>query len=141
MPLGQVVEILKGDIAHWAIVVSETEPDATARVLAANPYNEAPAPGNQFYMVNLEAKYLGPGSTTFFENYSLKTVGQSGVVYTTWEHSCGIASYEFPTFTELFTGGAISGWACWQIPSADADSLQLLVDEDFGNTRVWFDLK
>ncbi len=135
------MEILKGDIPHWAIVVSATKPDATAEVLETNPFNDPPAPGNQFYMVNMEARYLGPDSTTFLANYSLKAVGQSGVVYTTYEHPCGVISDEFPTFTELFAGGAISGWECWQISSADADSLQLLVDEDFGDTRVWFDLK
>ena len=141
VPMGQVVEILEGDVPYWAVVVSNTNPDATEKVLAENMFNEPPSPGNQFYMVELEAKYLGPDSTNFFASYSLKAVGQSGVVYTPYEHSCGVTPDEFPAFNELFTGGAIKGWECWHISSADVDSLQLLVDEDFGNTRVWFNLR
>ena len=141
VPIGQVVELLKADSPYWAFVVSDVRPNADKEVLATNQFNDPPEPGNQFYMVELEAKYLGPDSTHFGWNFSLKTVGQSGVVYTTHSNSCGVTPDELPVFTELFTGGAIRGWECWQISSADVDSLQLLVDEDFGDTRVWFDLK
>ena len=141
VPLGQVVEIIKGDAPHWAIVVSSTNPDATEEILAENMFNEPPSPGHQFYMVEMEARYIGPDSTTFTSNYTLKTLGQSGIVYTTHEHSCGVIPDEFPVYTELFSGGAIRGWECWQVPFADVESLQLLVDEFFGDTRVWFNLK
>ena len=141
VPLGQVVKILKGDVPYWAIVVSSTNPDATEEILAENMFNEPPSPGNQFYMVQLEAKYLGPDSATFTSNYTLKTLGQSGIVYETYEHSCGVTPDEFPVYTELFSGGAIKGWECWQVPSADVESLQLLVDEFLGDTRLWFNLK
>ena len=141
VPLGQVVELLEADTPYWAIAVSGVEPDATQRVLATNQFNDPPQPGHQFFMVEIEAKYLGPDSATLFTNFSLKTLGQSGVVYTTFENYCGVIPDELPTFTELFTGGALRGWQCWQISSADTDSLLLLVDEDFGETRVWFNLK
>ncbi len=145
VPFGQVVEILEGDRPYWAIVVSRTDVDATGRVLATNPFNAPPKPGNQFFMAEIEAKYLGPDSAMFFTNFSLKTVGQSAVVYTTYENNCGVIPDQFPSFTELFTGGAVRGWECWQIPSTDADSLLLLLDETFGfgfgDTKVWFNLK
>ena len=141
MPFGQVVEILEADVPNWAIAVTDTEPNANEIVLAENPFNEAPAPGNQFYMVLLEAKYLGSDSTTFTNSFTVKTLGQSGIAYTTFEHSCGVIPDEFPTYTEMFTGGAIKGWLCWQVSSADVDSLQIFIDEWFGDNRVWFDIR
>ena len=141
MPLGVVVELLEADVAYWAVVVSDTKPNANEAVRAANQFNDPPEPGNQFYMVYMEAKYLGPESASFFSDFSLKTVGQSAVVFTTFGNSCGVIDDELPVFTELFTGGAIKGWECWQIPTSDADSLQLLLDENFGDTRVWFALR
>lgn len=143
VPLGQVVEVLKGGEPHWAIIVSDTEPNANQQVMAANQFNDPPEPGNQFFMAYIEAKYLGPDSTSFSSSFQPKTVGQSAVVFTTYENSCGVITDELPGFSELFTGGAIKGWECWQIPSADADTLALLLDDAFGRggTRVWFDLK
>ena len=141
VPLGVVVEILEADVPYWGFVVSDTKPNANEAVRAANQFNDQPEPGNQFYMAYLEAKYLGPESTRFSRNFSLKTVGQSAVVFTPFGNSCGVIDDELPGSTELFTGGAIKGWECWQIPTADADSLQLLLDEGFGDTRVWFALR
>ena len=65
---------------------------------AANQFNDPPEPGNQFYMVNLEAKYLGLDSTSFFGKFSLKTVGQSAVVFTSFENSCGVIDDELSVF-------------------------------------------
>ena len=141
VPLGVVVEILEAEAPYWAFVVSDTKPNANETVRASNQFNDPPEPGNQFYMVYLEAKYLGPESTSFSNNFSLKTVGQSAVVFTPSGNSCGVIDDDLPGYTELFTGGSIKGWECWQIPTADADSLQLLLDEHFGDTRVWFALR
>ncbi len=143
VPLGQVVEILRGEEPHWAITVSDTEPNATQRVLATNQFNDPPEPGNQFFMAYVEAKYLGPESADFLFSFELKAVGQSAVVFTTYLNSCGAIDDGLPILTELFTGGAVKGWTCWQIPSADADTLLLLLDDwlGLGGTRVWFDLR
>ena len=80
-------------------------------------------------MARIEAEYLGPDSAEFFGSFTLKTVGQSGVVYTTFGNSCGVTPDEVPVLTELFTGGAVKGWECWEVSSADADSLHLLLDD------------
>lgn len=139
VPFGQVVEILEGDIPSWAIVVSDANPDATEQLFEAYQSNDPPEPGNQFYMLKIEIKYLGSDSAKFSDRYFLQAVGQSGVVYRPYCDS------SYPDWielnTELFTGGAIEGWQCWAIPIADVDSLQLLVDRYFSDTRIWMDLK
>ena len=140
IPLGQVVDTLRWQMPYWAIVVSATNPNANQEVLAAEGWKESPQPGNQFFMVELEATYLGPESTFFYRDFTLKTVGQSAVVYDYGLH-CGLIPDLFPISTELFTGGVIRGRVCWEVPSADVDSLQLIVDQDFGHTRLWFNLR
>ena len=155
VPLGTVVEILEGGASYWAFVVSDTQPNANEAVRAIHrsmgtSISYPPEPGNQYYMVFLEAKYLGPESTTFGGNYTLSVVGQSAVVFTESRNGCGRITYYssttsdlllLPVPVELFTGGAIKGWYCWEIPTADADSLQLLLNERSGDTRIWFALR
>ena len=149
VPFGQAVEILYGQIPYWAIVVSATNPNANKEVLAAYRGNDPPKPGNQFFMVELETKYLGPESATFNDNFSLGTMGQSAVVYGVPYDSPGGTCTgvvdgipdAFRNRTELFTGGAVKGWWCWEVSVADVDSLQLLVKKRFEDrTRIWFNL-
>ena len=141
VPFGQVVEILEGGAPHWALVVSDADSNATERVLSSNRFNDPPQPGNQFYMVKIEAQYLGPDSSYFLSSFGVKVVGQSAVVYTSYDNRCGKIPDELPASTELFTGGSIKGWECWEVPSADEGSLMLFIDEIFGDNRVWFSLK
>lgn len=116
--------------------------DATSAVLAENQFNDPPEAGRQFFIVTLQARYLGQGSSEFYGAHRLRTVGESGVVHTTFENSCGVIPGELPD-PEVFTGGAISGSECWEILSTDADSLQMFVDHPFfgDEERVWFALR
>ncbi len=144
VPLGVTVET-KGEETpedHFEIVVIDVVPDATSMVLAENQFNDPPEAGNQFSMVTLRAKYLGPDSTTFNGSFRLRALGSRGVVYTSFENSCGTIPNELPE-PELFTNGEVEGAVCWQIASSDADSLMMFLDEhllSFAGERVWFSL-
>ena len=142
VPLGVAAEVKFDELDHWEITVLDVQPNATEAVLAENPYNDPPGDGNQFYMVTLRAKYLGPDSTHFQGSFRLRTVGVGGVVYTTFENSCGVIPNWIPD-PELFTNGEIEGTECWNIASSDADSLVLIVEPDFfsDRDRAWFALK
>ena len=142
VPFGTTVEV-KGEETtdHWEITVLGTTPDATAIVLSKNPYNDPPEEGNQFYIVRVQAKYLGPDSTEFWGSYRLRALGAGGVVYTTFEHSCGVIPDELPD-PELFAGGTVEGNVCWQISSGDADSLMVFLEPEgySDRNRTWFSL-
>ena len=77
VPLGVTIETKGEEIAedHFEITVIDVVPDATSMVLAENQFNDPPESGNQFFMVTLRAKYLGPGSTTFDGSFRLRAVG------------------------------------------------------------------
>ena len=121
----------------------ETTPDATALVLEENQFNGPPEEGNQFFIAKVRAKYLGPDSTRFDGSFRLKALGDGGVVYSTFGNSCGVIPDRLPD-PELFTNGTIEGNVCWEIASADVDSLLMILEREFLSTegnRVWFSLQ
>ena len=142
VPLGVTVEVKSEDpIDHWEVTVIRTMPEATESVLKENSFNDPPDSGNQFYIVTVRAKYLGPDSTHFSGSLRLRAVGNGGVVYTTFSDRCGVIPNELPN-PELFTNGQIEGSECWQIASGDADSLMILLEPASvsDSSRVWFSL-
>ena len=78
-------------------------------------------------MLRVTATYLGSGSAGFQGSYRLRAVGAASVSYSQFEHSCGVIPDELSE-TEVFTGGTITGNACWAIRSSDATSLVLYDD-------------
>ena len=142
VPLGTVVEIKNDEPDdHWEVAVTGVVPDATQAVLEENQFNDPPEEGNQFYMVTVRAKYLGPDSTEFGGRFRLRVLGDSGVVYTTYENTCGVIPDSLPD-PELFTNGTVEGSVCWQIASDDAQSLVMFLEPGFlsDGERVWFSL-
>ena len=115
-------------------------------VLAENrSINDPPEEGHQFYMVKVRVKYLGPGSTTFSSGSRLSAVGDGAIVYTTSsDDRCGyVIPDNFKSSRELFTGGQTEGNECWQIASADADSLVMILNPprfSRDEERTWFSL-
>ena len=144
VPLGTTVEIKNEDpMDHWEVTVVSATPNATKIVLDENPYNDPPEDEKQFFIVTVKAKYLGPDSTQFDGSFRLRALGDSGVVYTTFEDSCGVIPNELPD-PELFTNGTVEGAECWQIATGDADSLVMLLEPalfSFDDARAWFSLK
>ena len=143
VPLGTAVEVEHSGTDHWQVTVLETIADATQIVLDENQFNDSPEVGNQFFIVNVRAKYLGQDSTRFSGISRLKALGDGGVVYTTFGNWCGVIPDELPN-PELFTNGTIEGNECWQIASSDVDSLLMILEPDFlsdEGTRVWFSLQ
>ena len=143
VPLGTAFEVANSETDHWEVTVLETTPNATDLVLAEDSFfSDPPEEGNQFFIANVRAKYLGTDSTKFGGRYRLEALGDGGVVYTIPANSCGIIPNSLPN-PELFTNGTIEGNVCWQIASADVDSLLMLLDEASYSSdpnRYWFSL-
>ena len=142
VPFGVSAEVKFDELDHWEITVLGAQPDATALVLEENPYNDPPGDGNQFFIVHIRAKYLGPDSNEFGGSFRLRALGDGGIVYTTFENSCGVIPDELPD-PELFTNGTLDGNECWQIASSDTDSLVMILEPDFLSDaeRAWFSLR
>src|SRR4051812_24025590 len=65
----------------WKLRVNKSVPNATQLVLNANTFNDKPARGRQFFMINLTLTYVGRGSSSSFEGLSVKALGRSNVAY------------------------------------------------------------
>ena len=143
VPLGTALKVRNSETDHWEVTVLETTTDATELVLDENQFNDPPEEGNQFFIAKVRAKYLGTDSNRFNGSLRLGTLGDGGVVYTTFGNSCGVIPDELPN-SELFTNGTIEGNECWEIASTDAESLLMVFGKAFltsdGN-RVWFSLQ
>ena len=137
VPLGQAGSVPTG----WTITVTAATPDATAQVLAANQFNQPPAPGNQFFMISVSATNTGTGSSTLQSGYAMRAVGASLTTYTTYDNACGVLPAPDVQLEDPLTasGGTISGnAACWAVQSADASSLEMFYQASPTAPKIWF---
>ena len=125
-PTGTAVALDDG----WELEVAGVDRDATQRVLDRNQFNDPPADGHQFLIAEIEATYVGDEeSSRFGGGFRLGAVGTAGAIgYRTFTDSCGVIPDALDD-PETYRGGTITGNVCWQIRSADADSL-LIYDTD-----------
>lgn len=125
----------------WQLEVLGSVPDATGAVLAENQFNSPPPPGEVFSIARVRATRTAAGSDSFGGSYRLRVVGSAAVVYTTFEHSCGVIPDELPS-AQVFTGGAVEGNVCWSVPAGEVSSL-VLVDSPvaFGDRQSFFALR
>ncbi|MCY4086251.1 MAG: calcium-binding protein [Actinomycetia bacterium] len=137
IPVGQAATLHDS----WVVTVNSVTPNATGLVLAENQFNDPPEAGRQFFIVNISATYTGQGSD-WFNSSRLEAVGPSAVAYSTLGDSCGVIPGDFPDFTNVFTGGTVTGNICWSVRSSDAGSLVMFDDDVFldDSQRVWFKL-
>ena len=129
-------------VGSWDVTVMSVTADGTDAVLAANPFNEPPGEGEQFFLAVLEATYIGDESSTFWVDMTLKALGASNVAYEAFEASCGVIPDDINEAGETFPGGTVTGNVCWKIGSAEAVSLVMIAEESFSldETRVFFSL-
>ena len=129
-------------VGDWEVTVLSLVPDAAEVVLAENPFNDPPAEGRQFFMVELAATYRGDESESVLWGLSMSVVGESLVAYGGFEDSCGVIPGDIDNSAEVFPGGTVIGNVCWQVGDGDADSLVLIVEEalSFDADRVFMAL-
>lgn len=132
----------EGQVGDWEITVMSTIPNATDVVMAENSFNDPPAAGNQFYIVEIAATFTGVEPTSLLFELDFQAVGQSAVSYRTFENGCGVIPNDIPS-SEVFPGGMIIANVCFQVQSGDVDSLVLYIEDFFSfdsDSRVYFAL-
>lgn len=118
-----------GTITDWSVRVISTTPDATDIILAEAGFNTPPRDGRQYFMAELEATYTGADTSNFFLDSSLMAVGDSSVSYDVYTADCGFVPDSIGFADDVTTGESVTGNVCWEIRSADANSLVMLVGE------------
>ncbi len=132
-----------GRVGDFEITVTEIVPFADEFILTENEFNEQPAAGNQFFMANLTITNVGTEVTLPWLDLSFQAVGDSSTGYNEFDNTCGVIPDSSLNSGDVFPGGTVSFNVCWQIKSADADSLVMYVDPLISfdeSDRSWFSL-
>lgn len=101
--------------------------EAWAEVKAENQFNDPPADGMEFWIVPLEATYLGTETGLAWLDIAVKFVGSDNRTY---DDRCGVIPGDITEVGELYEGGVAEGNICLEVP-AGADGLWT-VATDFG---------
>lgn len=125
----------------WTLKIESITPNANAAVAAENRFNDPPKPGYQFFIATVTVANVS-SSETRFRDADLRSVGPANVPYTTFTNSCGVIPNSFLfSGSEAFPGGSITRNVCWEVPSSDADQLQLFWEPLISGSRIFFALR
>jgi hypothetical protein len=140
VPLGQEATLSDG----WRLQVVSVTPNANSAVQGQGPLNRPPAGGSQNFMVQVRVTRTVPTAAPFLSDIRLRAVGDQGVFYSDVEQSCGSVPGRL-SGPGGFNGDSGIGNICWQIRTADADSLVLFDNVSYSpldpSQRVFFALK
>jgi hypothetical protein len=137
-PVRKTVSIPDSD--GWHVRVNKSRPNANAAVRAENQFNDPPAAGRQFFIINVTVSYTGKGSDAPFSGLTFYALGRSNVAYDESEDGCGVVPNELDSFKKVFKGGKLTGNVCFSVRKSDVRSLLLMVEPGFSfeDTQVFF---
>ena len=116
LPAGSAIEM-----EHARIGITGISRNATRIVMQENQFNDPPAPGNRFYMIEVSVEYYRTGTgPTSISAWDFDLIGDNRQLY---DSSCGVIPNEL--FAELYPGGTAQGNVCFEV--ADSDSGFILI--------------
>ena len=119
-------------------------PNADEAVAEENQFNDPPDAGHQFFMVELEATYVGAESGQVSRNIRSRVLGELNVARDTFDAYCGVFPDPISESGEAFPNGTVSGNECWSVATVEVDSLMLMVEDSSifdGSSRTFFALR
>lgn len=131
-----------GVVDHYQVRVLSVLPNADDAIVAADPHNLKPFPGNQFYIARVAITYTGfhtghPGPDMYFQTFG------GGRQYSTINDICGaVPSDRLSVLVEQAPETTAEFNICWQIDQRDAGSLVMSISPMFvySGYPVWFSL-
>ncbi|MFK0002126.1 MgtC/SapB family protein [Paenarthrobacter sp. NPDC090522] len=113
-PLGSTIES-----KDWRVVVNSVTLAATDAVMAANQFNDPPAAGSEYILINYSVTYIGDDPQGQMPFTSLEYVTPQGNSLSGSDKSV-VAPDEINTFKTLYSGATVSGNDAIEVPSATA---------------------
>lgn len=130
--LGSVIEN-----EEWRVVVNSVDLAATDAVLAANQFNEPPAEGSEYILVNYSATYLGDDPNGQMPAMlSVEYVTADGTTVNGFD-SIAIAPEPIDTTSSLYTDGTATGNVTFTVPTATAGQGVLAVRPGMFDDKVF----
>lgn len=114
-PIGSVIEN-----EEWRVVVNSVTLAATDAVLTANQFNEPPAEGSEYILVNYSATYVGDDANGQMPAFvSVEYVTADGTTVNAFD-SMAVAPEAIDTTSTLYTDGTATGNITFAVPTATA---------------------
>lgn len=141
-PLGAPAPVASG---RWTVRIDSAQPDATQAILDAEPLDDPPAAGRQFFLVHVTAVFNGPGIAVAWEDLlgGLIAVGSSQIAYTQTDlGNCGTVPDDLADVEQVFPGATVTGNVCWSVSGTDAQGLLVYwLDGATQQPAAWFALR
>jgi hypothetical protein len=104
------------------VTVLDADLDAAEAVQSQSEFKDPPRPGNRFVLVRVRVRHVGEGEDTIQVSTSdVKLTGSRNVLYDNFgDASCG-GFLEDELGGEIFAGGTLDGFVCFQIPRGETD--------------------
>ncbi|OUZ08374.1 hypothetical protein BHE97_14290 [Aeromicrobium sp. PE09-221] len=131
-PLG--TEVASGD---WAVTVNTVNLAGNDVIAAENPFNEPPAEGNTFVIVNLTATYVGDDPAGEMPMVIVEYVTSAGNSVNSYDHMA-VVPEQFDELSTLYNGASTTGNLAFEIPSEGAEGGVLAVQPDMLSEKVFF---
>ncbi|PAU91997.1 hypothetical protein CK505_02820 [Kocuria sp. WN036] len=131
-PIGSVIES-----DDWRVVVNSVTLDATDAVVSVNEFNEPPAEGSEYILVNYSTTYLGDdpdGQVPAFVTVEYVTADSTTV--NSFDNTV-VAPEAIDTTSTLYTDGTATGNAAFEVPTATADQGVLAVSPGMLGDKVF----
>lgn len=127
-------------IGDWELSVVSYNPDAFHYIEGISRYSvDPPADGNRYALIRLKAKYVGGEIGDLGWDLTSKAVGASNVGYD-YNSDCDSVPESAYSIGDVFPGGEVEYYECFEVKSSDADSLELYVAETFESKITFFAL-
>lgn len=132
IPLGE-----EAQVGPWKVTVVGATLDATALVLDHNEFNEAPAAGEQYVLIEIEATRTAEEAAAFWVDMSYVFVGAGG---NTFEAAFADVPDAISDMGEAYKGASVTGNLVFQVPSEQVAGGTLRLEESFSfeDSEVFF---
>lgn len=100
---------------------------SAADVIEGQDFGEPPRPGNRYVLIRVRARHAGSGDETVsISTTEFKLTGSRNILYEAYgdESSCGFVEDEIDG--EMFAGGSVEGFVCFQVPEDERDLILVL---------------
>lgn len=135
-PIGSTIE---ND--EWRVVVNSVTPAATDAVLSENDFNEPPADGSQYMLVDYSTTYLGDNTDGEIPaSVIVEYVTADGTTVNSFDNIV-VAPDPIDTTSTLYTDGTATGNAAFEVPTDTADQGVLAITPGILGDKVFVAVK
>jgi hypothetical protein len=126
-------------VGDWDVAIVGFVGDATAAVLAEDPFNAPPGAGNVYVLIRVRATYRGVGAGNAYLELTTGLVGSNLLAYD--DLTCvALAPDDMVKVPDALPGGTAEGNFCVILPSGQVPSAVLFVEPTFSaaDEKVWW---